>query len=61
MYKHILRKGRFYIDWLRSSKYIFPLYEKYIKKKIGGNLNLLKVLKSNSIDLIVHHSLEWTL
>ena len=33
MYKHILRKGRFYVDWVRSSKYIYPIYKNYIKKK----------------------------
>ena len=54
MYKHILRKGRFYLDWIKSSKFIFPFYEKFIKKKIGPNLDLIQKMKNNSLDLVIH-------
>ena len=54
MYKHILRKGRFYLDWFRSSKYIYPIYKNYIKKKIGSNAELIHIIKKNYIDIIIH-------
>ena len=54
MYKHILRKGRFYLDWIKSNKYIFPLYERFIKKIIGSNLDLIQKIKKNSLDVIIH-------